>query len=469
MRSCPKWLSVVSLIVAGLALIGSPMVHAKNDGARLLKELKANNGLYDDPEWNAYVRGIAQRLLKANDIKGEYHFNIIDDATFNAFATGDAHIFLHRGILTSLNSEGELAGIIGHEIGHVVGRHLQRSNRINRTGRVLGFLGTLVTGSGAVRDLASATTATISSGFGRELELEADGYGGEFLASAGYNPMSMIDGIQVLKDHELFEKSKVDARPRYHGLFTTHPKNDKRLHELVLKNQHLMPDELSDPVGEFWEIMDGLVYGDESSTGLVKKDTYYHSVLRIVVKFPQSWDINNKGTEISSLAPGGAKEGLISLQRQGGGKAKTPKDYLVDTLKRDDLTNAEELTVNSYSAYLAEAPTAGSDAKARMIAVVLKDTDFYLLKAEAGPDGDAATLKAEFRKTLESFRGMTSADARIANGQTVTVVVAEPGTTYRELAKKSSIKTDGENILRVINGDHPYGEPTAGDYVKVVQ
>ena len=462
-------LLLLLMVACSLLAVVSLSAHAAGDGYKIYKELKSNGGLYDDPEWNAYVRGIAARIIETNDIKGEYHFNIIDDANFNAFATRDGYIFVHRGLLTSLNSEGELAGILGHEIGHVVGRHVQRRNRVTRVGRVAGILGSIFTGTGAINDLANATTATISSGFGRELELEADGYGGDFLARAGYNPMSMIDGIQVLKDSELYEKSKPNGKPRYHGLFTTHPKNDKRLHELVLKNQHLMPDELAEPVGDFWDLMDGLVYGDESSTGLVKKDTYYHSVLRIVVKFPLGWNITNNGKEIGADAPAGKKEGLITLQRQGGGKAKTPKDYLVDTLKRNDLTNGEDLTVNSYPAHIAEVPVTGSDAKLRMIATILKDAEFYLLKAEAGPDGDPEIVRKQFRATVESFRGMTSADARIANGQTVTVIVAEPGMTYRELAKKSSIKRDAEGILRVINGDHPYGEPTAGDYLKIVQ
>ena len=462
----PRWLlALLLLLVAGLAL----PTHAAGYGEKLYNELKQKNGLYDDPAWNAYVRAIGRRLLEESNTRGNYHFNIIDDSQFNAFATPDGYIFLHRGIIASLNSEGELAGIIGHEIGHVVGRHAKRRNRITRLGRVAGVVGSILTGTGAVGSLADATTATIASGFGRELELEADAYGGEFLARAGYNPMSMIDGIQVLKDRELFEKAKADATPRYHGLFTSHPKNDKRLHELVLANQHLMPDELAEPVGDFWGLMDGLVYGDESATGLVKKDTYYHSVLRVVVTFPADYDLNNTGTEIQAGAPGGSKEAMITLQRQGGGKAKTPQAYLTDVLKRDDLTNGEELTVNGYPAYVADAPIRGSDAKLRMIATVLKDGDFYLLKAEAGPDGDPADVRKKFRATLESFRAMTSADARIANGQSISVIVAEPGMTYRQLAKKSSIKRDAENILRVINGDHPHGEPTAGDYVKIVQ
>lgn len=461
--------SLVAVSMLLVAVAGGPLAHAITDGEKRYNELKRKNAFYDDPEWNAYVRAIGKRIIDSANIKGTFHFNIIDDEHFNAFAMRGGYVFIHRGLIASLNSEGELAGIIGHEIGHITGRHIERRLRVNRVGRVAGFVGSVLTGTGAVGSLASATTATLSSGYGRELELEADAYGGKYLVAAGYNPMSMIDGIQVLKDRELFEKSKPDAIPRYHGLFTTHPKNDKRLHELVLANQHLMPDELAEPVGDFWGLMDGLVYGDESSTGLVKGSTYYHSVLRVVVEFPKDWGVVNTGQAIEGGAPNGVKFGTIVVQRQGGGKVKTPKAYLVDTLKRDDLTNGEELTVNSYPAYVADAPVTGSDSKLRLIATVLKDGDFYLLKGDSGPDGDPELFRKSFRDTLKSFRAMTAADARLANGQTIKVIVAEPGMTYRELAKKSSIKRDAENILRVINGDHPYGEPTAGDYIKLVQ
>ena len=469
-RSVAQILSQMVVVASLVMAVGGGLpAHAISDGEKHYNELKRKNAFYDDPEWTAYVRAIGKRLIDTNKIKGDFHFNIIDDEHFNAYAMRGGYVFIHRGLIASLNSEGELAGIIGHEIGHITGRHIQRRLRINRVGRVAGFVGSVFTGTGAVGSLVDATTATLSSGYGRELELEADSYGGKYLVAAGYNPMSMIDGIQVLKDRELFEKSKPNAIPRYHGLFTTHPKNDKRLHELVLANQHLMPDELADPVGDFWDLMDGMVYGDESATGLVKGSTYYHSVLRVVVEFPKDWGVINTGKAIEGGSPQGDAAGMIAVQRQGGGKAKTPEKYLVETLKRDDLTNPEELTVNSYPAYMAEAPVTGSESKLRLIATVLKDGDFYLLKGDSGPDGDPAVFRRQFRETLESFRTMTAADARLANGQTIKVIVAEPGMTYRALAKKSSIKRDGENILRVINGDHPYGEPTAGDYIKIVE
>ena len=336
-------------------------------------------------------------------------------------------------------------------------------------GNIAGFVAAVFTGSGAVRDLANTATATATSGYRRGYELEADEYGGEFLARAGYSPLAMIEVIQVLKDHELFSR-KYSGQPRqYHGLFATHPKNDKRLHDAVLKNQHLFPDELQDSVGDFWDLMNGLTFGDESATGLVKENSYYHGQLRVVVDFPKEWELRNNGKEIMSTAPGGKEEALITLQRQGASDAKTPEDYLKKTLKRDDVTAGETLEVNGYSAYSADAPTTGSDSKLRLIAVINKDGDHYLLKGEAGKAGEEAALRKAFRATLESFRSMTAADARVASGRSLTVKMAVPGETYKDLAKTSSLSRNAENVLRVINGDHPYGEPTAGDYLKIIQ
>ena len=454
-------------LLVSLSLVTNPAL--AGPGEKAYREFKAQNALYDDPAWQKYVQDIGERLLKASNVKGEYHFYVLDDDTVNAFAMPDGYIFLHRGLIAYLRSEGELAGVIGHEIGHVVGRHARRNNSFRRFGNIAGFVAAVFTGTGHVADLANAATTTMASGYGREFELEADEYGGEYLARAGYNPHNMIDVIQVLKDHELFSKAFSGAPRQYHGLFSTHPKNDKRLHDAVLKNQHLFPEELAEPVGDFWAMMDGLTYGGEAAEGVIRDNSYYHGQLRVVVSFPENWDLSNSGTEIISRAPGGSSEGFITLQRQGGSDADNPEAYLRETLKRDDVTNGQVLEVNGYPAYAADAPVVGTDAKLRMIAVVAKDGEHYLLKGEAGADGDAAALRQQFQATLESFRAMTSKDVRVASGKAIVVKVAEPGMTYARLARSSSLTRHAEDILRVINGDHPYGEPTAGDYVKTVQ
>ena len=460
------WVGGLLVLIAAL-LISNPVL--AGPGKKLYDEFVAQGALYGDERWQTYVQAVGDRLLKASNVKGEYHFYVLDDSSVNAFALPDGYIFIHRGLLAYLRSEGELAGVIGHEIGHVVGRHAKRSNRFTRLGNVAGFVAAVFTGSGAVADLANTATATANSGYRREYELEADEYGGEFLARAGHSPSAMIDVIQVLKDHELFARQFSGQPRQYHGLFASHPKNDKRLHDAVLKNQHLFPEELADAEGDFWELMNGLTFGDESATGLVKENVYYHSVLRVVVDFPKEWPLHNNGKEIISTAPGGSNEALITLQRQGASDAKTPEDYLKKTLKRDDVTAGEAIEVNGYPAYTADAPTTGTDSKLRLIAVISKDGDHYLLKGEAGSEGEEEALRKAFRTTLDSFRAMTAADARIANGRSLTVKMAVPGETYKDLARTSSLSRNAENVLRVINGDHPYGEPTAGDYLKIVQ
>lgn len=426
--------------------------------------------IYPDEEWQSYVDAIGQRLLAVTPHAGkEYHFYVLDNPGVNAMAFPDAYIFVNRGLISYLRSEDELAGVIGHEIGHVVGRHASRSKQTKLLGDIAGVLGSILAGTGAVADLSNTATATLLSGYGREFELEADEYGGEFLALAGYNPLSMIDVIQVLKDHSLFSKNVLREPSVYHGVFSSHPRNDKRLNDAVGKSQHLFPDELREPEGDFWEMIDGLVYGSESATGLIKGTSYYHGSLRVTVQFPDLWDVSNTAVEIIGKAPG-ATDTVITLRRVNPStEPQSPAQYVTDTLKRDDVVDGEELEINGFAAFIGTIEVADGSAQLRKIAVIYKDGGVYLFRGEVGQVGDPAAFEEQWRATVESFRAMTAADLRIANDQRISVIVAKPSDTYAKLARKASIKTYPEESLRVINGHHPYGEPRAGDNIKIVQ
>ena len=148
---------------------------------------------------------------------------------------------------------------------------------------------------------------------------------------------------------------------------------------------------------------------------------------------------------------------------------QTPKEYVSQTMQRDDIVSGEELKVGDYDAYIGNVDLAKGGLKASMIAVVFKDSGVYLFKGEAGESGDAAQFEADFRTTVQSFRAMQPADLKIANNQRVKVIEARPGDTYAALAAKSSIKTYPEETLRLLNGDHPLGEPRAGNPIKIIQ
>ncbi len=464
-----------AVIIAGLigmmAMVVAPASQAAGPGAKVYHEYREKGGLYPDEAWQEYVTAIGERLLKADghDPAG-FTFAVIDNSIPNAVAYPDGFIFVHRGLLPYLRSEDELAGVIGHEIGHVLARHGYERQRNRRLSQIGGFLAALATGTGTMWDLTNSIAATLQSGYGREAELEADQYGAMFLAKAGYSPLAMIDGIQALKDHELFMKQISNRPPVYHGLFASHPKNDKRLHELVQSVQHLSPEELAEPVGDFWALMDGLVFGDEAATGLIKDGVYYHGALRVVVRFPEGWDVTNTTAEILGRAPGGTDEASIGLQRQSlPAEKQTPEEYITKTLQRDDVEDGETITIDGYPAYVGNIKVIGDKPRARKIAVIFKSDSVYVFQGEVGEQGTVEQFEKDFVETLASFRSMTAADLQVANAQRVRVIEAKPGMTYKALAARTSVKSFPEETLRTINGHHPRGEPRAGDFIKTVQ
>jgi predicted Zn-dependent protease len=458
------------LLFTGVLALPAP-VHASS-GKKQYEEFKEQGQIYDDPAWAEYVQKIGERLLAVSPHKGRtYHFTVVDNSSVNAFAMSGGYIFVFRGLLPYLESEDQLAAVIGHEIGHIVGNHIAETNTLVGLGKFTGFVAAVLTGQGAMMDTMNAATAVYVSGYGRENELESDRFGGEFLAKAGYDPYAMIDTIQVLKDNELLEKEIGGGRATYHGLFASHPKNDKRLHDAVMQayQEGAAPAELVEPVGDFWSMLDGLVYGDEAASGMVQDSTFYHSGLRFVVAFPQDWTVTNSATQVAGRAPGGSAEGLIELERQDAVKGQSPKEYVKETLKRDDLLGGEEIEVNGFKAYVAPVDVAGGKEKAAFIAVIFKDSGVYYFKGEAGEKGDAQAFEAAFRATVTSFRAMKASDMESASKQRIRVIEAKPGDTYRSLAQQSALKSHAEATLRTLNGDYPVREPRPGDLIKIVQ
>jgi len=453
------------------ALLGAAAPAFAGPGEEMYREFIEQDQIYADEVWQTYVQKIGQRLVEhSDDPDGEFYFYVLDISAVNAFALPDGYIFVNRGLLAFLESEDQLAAVLGHEIAHVTAAHARRRNLLSAFGNVAGFIGAVFTGRGEIMDVTNTAVATLVSGYGRDMELEADEIGGGTLARAGYNPYAMIEVIMVLKDNELFSRQVAGQPQNYHGLFASHPKNDKRLHDAVEKALSVLPEQTAEPVGDFWSHLDGLVYGNQASAGIVKDHAFYHAGLRFVVEFPQGWDVSNTTSRVMGRDPAGTGKGYITLQRQEPPeKEQTPKQYVTDTLKRDDVTGGEELEVNGYPVFIGTLDASKTKSAASLIAVLVKDGGVYLFKGEAGEGADVDAFGRAFRATVESFRDLTPADLRLANDQRIKVIEATPDDSYRSLAAKSSIKGHGEETLRLINGDHPNGEPRPGDLVKIVQ
>ena len=459
-------------VILMLSVALSPLVHAAGPGEKMYLEFLEQEHIYQDEAWSTYVQKIGDRLVKQSpESKREYHFYVVDEPSVNAFALPDAYIFVHRGLIAYLETEDQLAAVLGHEVAHVTRSHSRRLKTRDLFGKTAGFIGAVMTGRGEMMDVANTVNSPLVSGYQRDMELEADEHGSAYLAKAGYNPFAMIEVIQILKDQDAFANQVTGQTQGYHGLFASHPKNDKRLHDAVQRSAYVLPEEMSDYEGDFWEMLDGLVYGNQAAAGIVKDRAYYHGTLRFVVEFPEGWDVGASSSRVTGRHPDGASTGMITLERQNAPKEEqTPEQYVADTLKRaEDVASGESFTVGGFDAYLCNLNVDDGKYAVRMIGIIYKDGGVYLFKGDARQGADPEQFAKDVRATMETFRDMTAADLRTANDQRIRVIDARPGDTYASLAKKTSIQRFPEENLRLLNGDHPVGEPRAGDRIKIVQ
>jgi len=206
-------------------------------GAQASKEVLKQSKRLNNPQLQAYVNRIGQMLAsKSHRNNIPYHFTILEDPSVNAFALPGGYIYITTGLMAYLNSEGELAGVLGHEIGHVTARHGVQQQSAGIASAILLEVLSKKAGANTTKSLGQLSNALIR-GYGRNHELQADKLGAEYIARVGYSPQNMLDVIGVLKAQEEF--SKYQARregrqpPSYHGVFSTHPSNDQRLQTVV--------------------------------------------------------------------------------------------------------------------------------------------------------------------------------------------------------------------------------------------
>ena len=201
--------------------------------AQILKQ----NPIYQDQSLQSYVQSIGESLAAISHRPNLiYRFTVLDSPDINAFALPGGYIYINRGLMAYLSSEEELAAVLGHEIGHVTARH---SVRQYSQSQLMGVLSTAIEiNSGRTAgNLANLASGALLSGYGRDMELEADDLGAQYIYQEGYSAQGMYEVLSVLKDQEIYSKKIAEQRGQepksYHGVFASHPSNDRRLQEVL--------------------------------------------------------------------------------------------------------------------------------------------------------------------------------------------------------------------------------------------
>ncbi len=268
-------------------------------------------GLYDNPELLAYVERVGNAVLAeshlrrpetpANIRNTPVTFRLLDSPVVNAFALPGGFVYVTRGLLTHLNNEAQLAVVLGHEIGHVAGRHASKRAANQQFGQLAliggAILGQATLGGNAAENIigiGGQATQYLFLSYGRDDERESDDVGVEYAAKAGYmagEGSAFFTSLKRISDA---------AGQRIPSFQSTHPDPGEREQTILRHASEWAPTTNMTKVGEaeFLQAIDGMVVGEDPRQGFVENNTFYHPGLRFQFPVPSGYQTINQPSQV---------------------------------------------------------------------------------------------------------------------------------------------------------------------------
>ena len=435
--------------------------------------LKEMGGVYDDARVGSYVAAVGGRVGASSDMPNlSYTFTVLDTPIVNAMALPGGYVYVTRGLLALANSEAELAGVIGHEIGHVTAHHTaERYNRATVAGILSAGLG-VATGSSALGQIAQQGSQLYLLKFSREQEYEADALGVKYIARSGYDPTAEADFLHSLDRDSKLKASLAgeDARDHQSDFMSTHPltadrvARARRLAADTGINAKARPRDRAD----FLDAIDGIVYGDEPKDGFIRGRTFSHPIQKFSFTVPEGFTLVNSADAVGARDKAGNVVVFDSAKETTG---LSMRAYIEKVIAgRVALQGLEAITINGLPAATASARVSGQNGAAdfRLIAVRFDPGTVYRFQVLTNT-GDTERLSEPLRRMTYSFRKLSDAEAAALKPYRLHVVTVKSGDTIQSLAAQMPFGSSNVERFLVLNGIDAGTRLPPGRRVKIIR
>ncbi len=301
-------------------------------GRQASQEVAQSIGFVDDPELQAYVAGIGKRMAAKSERPAlPWEFHVVNDASVNAFALPGGFIYVTRGLLAHMNSEAELATVLGHEVGHVTARHsVQQISKAQLATLGLGVGSILSSDVAQFAGLASQGLGVLFLKYGRDAENQSDQLGFKYALGLNYDVREMANVFQTLS-----RASGSGQGGRLPEWLSTHPNPENRV-----KNTEARLDTLHASLGntvvgreEYLQKIDGITFGEDPRQGFFEGSTFYHPDMRFQLQFPDGWKTQNTPSAVVALSP--KEDAILQLALAG---ETAPRDAASKFLSQQGIT-----------------------------------------------------------------------------------------------------------------------------------
>lgn len=462
----------------GRNVVMGTMQSEREQARRYYEQIIRFYGLYEDQAVQDYVNQVGQKVARMSHLPDEeWKFVVLDDDSINAFTTGGNYVYVHRGLLTYLNSEAELASVLGHEVGHVTARHPARRQTRAMGASILATAAAIATGSSAVAQLANIGATAWLQGYGRENEMEADRLGLEYAAKAGYRPAAMADTFKVFKSQESFELQRARAEGRepriYHGMFSSHPAPDDRVIQAVTGSANIQEPANGwvDNREQYLRAIDGMPFGSSRKQGIVRDNRLYHADLNMTVAFPKGWTVENQRDRILAFTKN--KDTVMQITLEGRPENKSPREFLLEKLRGASILGGESISSNGMEGYAVVtrngSPLDGGQGPVRWVALY-RDKSVYLF---GGASRSAINSRPEADRVMlsvaQTLRPLRPSEFPLAEPYRIRIRKAEADTKLESYVQNMPIERYKKEELQLMNALYPNREPEPGQLFKIVE
>jgi len=427
--------------------------------------LAAYNGAYDDPRIEAMVSQTVEKLVAASDRPDlHYRITLLNSPVVNAFALPSGQLYVTRGLVALANDSSELASVMAHEMAHVIAHHAEmREDRVKQVALVSRMVNGVLSDP-EVGALALAKSKIALASFSRAQEFEADGIGVGIAAKAGYDAYGASRFLTSLgRDSELRQSGPANIDPRAPDFLSSHPATPERV-----KNAQAAARPFGAPgAGErdrnaYLSSVDGMVYGDDPSEGLVRGRHFLHPRLGFTFVAPDGFTLDNTAQAILGVKEGGGEALRLDVVRVPNEQTLT--DYVNSGwIENVDEKSIETATISGFPA--ATATAKGEQWSFRLFAVRFgSDVYRFIFAAKhMTPEVDRA-----FRESVATFRRMSLAESKAARPLRLRVVTVGAGDTVEQLASRMAVSDRKVERFRILNGLEPGDRLNPGDLAKIV-
>ena len=433
-------------------------------GSQTDRQVRGQYGVYEDEDLGAYLDDMCRRLGKLSHRPNlDYRFEILDASVVNAFAVPGGYLYFTRGILGTLNNEAELAGVMGHEIGHIAARHsAQQYSRaqLAQFGVVVGglFLGDVASG------LAQFGVGMLFLSFSRDNERQADALGVEYSSKAGY------DAAELARFFETLERLNPGSdRSGLPGWFSTHPSPVDR-EAAVRSMAKTWQQQLGLKHGRvnreaYLRKIDGLVYGEDPRQGYVDGGMFYHPTLRFQFPVPAKWKLANTPSMVQMMSEPKDAAILFSM-----GTGKSPKDAAADFVSQSGarLLASDPVKVNGLSAYRLVSDHRSRQGDVRVMSYFIgKEKYVYVFHGLCAPSA-YARYDDVFDRTMKNFKDLSDPKKINVEPDRIRIRPAKHVGTLESALRSMGVRKDEVKQIALLNGMEP-GDPIKADtLLKVV-